>query len=380
MQYRKFGKSNVDVSVLGFGCMRLPVLDEDSGKINEPEAIKIIRYAIDSGVNYIDTAYVYHKGTSEELVGKALKDGYREKVLLATKLPAWLVKTYDDFEKYLDEQLKKLDTDHVDCYLLHSLSKKTWENIRNLDVLKFVDEMIKKGKIKYIGFSFHDDYSVFKDIIDAYDWDFCQIQYNYMDENYQAGTKGLKYAASKGISVVVMEPLRGGRLVKNPPEEIMNLWNSSAIKRSPAEWGLRWVWNHPEVKVVLSGMGNMSQVVENINTACSAYPNSLTQDELDLIKKVREKYEALSRINCTGCKYCLPCPAGVAIPNNFEIYNDAFMYNTHEHSSFAYNNFLSENERASACRECGKCEAVCPQHLPIRQYLKSIHEAFGKNA
>ncbi|HEX3026560.1 MAG TPA: aldo/keto reductase [Clostridia bacterium] len=377
MQYRKFGKLDVKVSSLGFGTMRLPLNSNVDSDINEPEAIRMLRHAIDNGVNYIDTAYPYHQGKSENLVAKALKDGYREKVLLATKLPVWLVKEYSDFDKYLNEQLKKLETGQIDFYLLHSLSKKEWKKMIDLDVFKALENYKKSGKVKYIGFSFHDDFETFREIIDAYDWDFCQIQYNYMDEHEQAGTEGLRYAASKNIGVVVMEPIRGGHLSANPPDQVKEIWNSAPVKRSPAEWALRWVWNHPEVSVVLSGMSNIEQVEENIRVASAAEPESMTSEELTIVGKVRDTYRGLTKISCTGCRYCMPCPFGVSIPGNFNIYNDAFVYNILESKRKEYQGRES-SKLAANCHDCGKCEEACPQHLPIRKLLKDVDAALAR--
>jgi predicted aldo/keto reductase-like oxidoreductase len=378
MLYRKFGQTGFEVSSLGFGCMRFPVIDGDNGKINEDEAIKMVRYAIDNGVNYIDTAYPYHKGNSELVVGKALKDGYREKVKLATKLPVWLAKSYEDFDKYLNEQLEKLQTDHIDFYLLHSLGNDTWNKIVDLGVLKFLDAALADGRIKYAGFSFHDDLELFKKIVDSYDWSFCQIQYNYMDENFQAGTEGLKYAAAKGLAVVVMEPLRGGKLAQTPPDEVQAIFDNAPVKRTPAEWGLSWIWNQPEVSLILSGMSTMEQVQQNVESASKVAPNSLSQEERDVIDEVKDKYNELTKIKCTACHYCMPCPAGVSIPYNFSLYNDMSMYNEKEKYFDVYNNKMPEEARANMCAECGQCEEACPQHLPIRQHLKEVHSALHR--
>lgn len=369
MQYRQFGKLNVPVSALGFGLMRLPVIDNDNNKIDEAEAIKMIRYAIDNGVNYIDTAWPYHGGNSEIVAGKALKDGYREKTFLATKLPTWLINEKEDMDKYLNEQLKKLQTDHIDFYLLHALDKNKWENMKKVDALSWAEKKKQEGKIRYIGFSFHDEYPVFQEIVDYYDkWDFCQIQYNYMDIDVQAGEKGLKYAASKGLGVVIMEPIRGGRLA-NPPKAVQDIWDTAKVKRTPAEWALQWLWNQPEVSVVLSGMSTFEQLKENIESAKRSGINTLTKEELEIVSKVRNKYKELSPIACTGCNYCMPCPNGVNIPRNFELYNEAHMYNTYEANRRDYENL--GDAKASSCIECGTCESVCPQHLTIIDYLKA---------
>ena len=270
MQYRPFGKLDWKVSALGFGAMRLPILENDSSKIDEAEAIRMIRYAIDEGVNYIDTAYPYHGGASEPLVGRALQDGYRERVRLATKLPIWLVESPADFDKFLNEQLTRLQTDHIDFYLLHGLNKTNWPKMQSLNVINWLEQARASGRIRHIGFSFHDSVDVFKQIVDGYDhWDFCQIQYNYMDIERQAGTEGLKYAAARGLGVIVMEPLLGGRLVE-PPEVVQEIWDSAPVKRTPANWALQWVWDQPEVPLILSGMSTMQQVEQNVASACPA--------------------------------------------------------------------------------------------------------------
>ncbi len=371
MQYRDFGRTGLKVSALGFGCMRLP--SNENGEVNVDEAVRQIRYAIENGVNYLDTAYIYHGGNSERVLGKAIKDGYREKVFVADKLPIWSVKKYEDCERLLNEQLERLDVEYIDFYLVHALNGKAWAEMKAIGVTDFLDKALKDGKIKYAGFSFHDGTQAFKDIIDSYDWSFCQMQYNYIDEFNQAGVEGLKYAASKGLGVVIMEPLLGGKLAITPPAEIQELWDSADNKRKPAEWGLKWIWNQKEVSVVLSGMNAQSQVEENLKTAGEAVPGCLSIEEVELISKVRTKYKELNRVPCTGCKYCMPCPAGVNIPENFSSYNQASMYNDWKGSKWWYEN-KNEKERASSCVECGKCEKVCPQHISIRQHLKDFHK------
>ena len=265
MLYRTVPKTGDRLSILGFGCMRLPLTRAHT--IDEERAIQQIRYAIDNGVNYLDTAPAYHLGRSEPLVGRALADGYREKVRIATKLPPWSVTTRDDMDHILDGQLAKLKTTRIDYYLLHSLSQETWDKMVRLGVLEFLDRAKLSGKIINAGFSFHGNFDTFRKIVDAYDWEFCQIQYNFLDEQNQAGTKGLEYAASKRLAVMVMEPLRGGSLAGQVPAQVNEIWKEAPVQRTPAEWGLRFVWDHPEVTVVLSGMNRMSQIEENIRIA-----------------------------------------------------------------------------------------------------------------
>jgi len=372
MQYRTFGTLDWRPSALGFGAMRLPFIDDDRSQIDEKEATRMVRYAIDHGVNYVDTAYPYHKGNSELFLGRALQDGYRERVKLATKLPCWLVEEPDDFDKYLNEQLEKLQTDYIDFYLLHALREETWRKMVNLNVFDRAEKALEDGRIRYLGFSFHDSYELFKEIVDAYNWTFCQIQYNYMDVNYQAGTKGLKYAASKGLAVVIMEPIRGGQLA-SPPESVQNLWDTASKRRAPADWALQWVWNHPEVSVVLSGMSTMEQVVQNVVSADNSGPGTLTDEDLALIDQVRDAHNELCVIPCTNCEYCLPCPNNVRIPRILEIYNESIMYNSLERAQRSYN-FVKEEERADSCAQCGECEEKCPQSIPIREWLSKVHE------
>jgi predicted aldo/keto reductase-like oxidoreductase len=375
MQYREIGNTGEKVSVLGFGCMRFQTIGEGNENIDEELAIKQLRHAIDNGVNYVDTAYPYHGGNSELLVAKALKDGYREKVYLADKLPSWLIKSRDDMDKYLNEQLEKLETDHIDFFLLHALRKEFWDTYLENDVFDFIKKAKESGKIKHIGFSFHDELPVFKEIVDAYDWDFCQIQYNFMDEDYQAGLEGLNYAADKGIGVIIMEPLRGGSLTNNIPEDIQKIWDSADIKRSPAEWALRFVWNNPKVSLLLSGMNQFDHINENIKVAEDALPNSLTEKELGIIEEVRKVYDSRIKVDCTNCKYCLPCPEGVMIPNVFALYNNASIYNTWETQKKGYANLEKQGKAADKCIECGLCEQACPQNIPIREKLKEARAA-----
>jgi predicted aldo/keto reductase-like oxidoreductase len=377
MQYRRFGKLDWEVSALGFGCMRLPT-ENGNEDIDEAEATKMLRYAIDHGVNYLDTAYPYHGGNSEPFVGSVLQDGYREKVRLATKMPSWKIEEREDFNRYLNEQLERLQTEHIDFYLLHALGEESWHKLRDLDVTDWAEGAIEDGRIGHLGFSFHDDYEVFEEIIDAYDWTFCQIQYNYMDVDNQAGTKGLRYAASQGMAVVVMEPLLGGKLV-DPPESVQEIWDQAPTTRSPVDWALQWLWHQPEVSVVLSGMSAMDHVKENVACAERSKTGILTEEELALIDRVREKYEGLCPIPCTECGYCMPCPNGVDIPRNFKIYNQGAMYEDEGWARWAYDE-IPEEKRASACIACLECEDQCPQSIPISNWMVHVHEVLGEGA
>ena len=384
MEYRKFGKLDFQVSALGFGAMRLPTVDD---KIDEAEATEMIRYAIDHGVNYVDTAYPYHDGTSETFLSRALADGYRDKVKLATKMPSWEVQVAGDFDKYLDEQLSRLQLDYVDFYLLHSLNKDWWVKLRDLGVIEWAEKAIAAGRFRHLGFSFHDDHDTFRQIIDGYDWTMCQIQYNYIDVENQAGTKGLQYAASKGIAVVIMEPLLGGKLV-GPPPPIQSIWDGAPSARTPAAWALDWLWDQSEVSVVLSGMSTMEQVEENVALASASSINTLTADELLLYDQVRAKYQELTAIPCTKCGYCMPCPQHVDIPGNFENYNDGIMYAKPDaaRGHYAWQKFAHEEQgimehdvRAAQCIQCGECEEKCPQAIPISEWMPVIHAALGEN-
>jgi len=369
MKCRRFGKLNWKVSALGFGAMRLPTIGGDAAKINKPEAMRMLRYAIDHGVNYLDTAYSYHGGNSEAFVGKVLQEGYREKVKLATKMPTWLVNSQRDMDKYLDEQLARLQT-NIDFYLLHGLTKERWQKLKELNVTAWAEKKKDEGKFSHFGFSFHDTYDVFRDILDSYDgWTMCQILYNYVDADRQAGTEGLKYAASKGLAVVVMEPVAGGRLAITPPKQVQSLWKKAKIKRASAELALLWVWNHPEVSVVLSGMSTMRQVIENVKTANRSVPPTLSQEELGFVDKLAQKYKKLGFIGCTGCRYCMPCDQGVSIPEIIAFVNEFSVKDGSEEVKAKYHERVKEESQAGKCVRCGKCEQHCPQQLPIRDIL-----------
>jgi uncharacterized protein len=315
-------------------------------------------------------------------VGRALAGGYREKVNLATKLPSWLVTSREDMDKYLNEQLARLGTNHIDFYLVHGLNRQFWSNLSALGVTEFLDEAISDGRIRYAGFSFHDNVTLFKEIVDAYDWTFAQIKYNFMDEHYQAGTEGLEYASKKGLGIVVMEPVRGGLLARDL-DGVKEIWETTKARYPPAAWALRWVWNHPEVTVVLSGMSAPELVRQNVALAKTGIAGSLSREELSLYAKVRDELEKRVIIPCTGCKYCVPCPHGVSIPECFERFNRGHIYEDEEQARQHYAMFLGgffdgKPHYASICEECGECEEKCPQGLPIREPLKAVAEYFGK--
>jgi predicted aldo/keto reductase-like oxidoreductase len=373
MLYRTMKKTGDDLSILGFGCMRLPM--KGLG-IDEERAVNQIRFAIDHGVNYLDTALMYPG--SEALVGKALSDGYREKVKVATKLPPFQLKKREDMDKLLDVQLQKLQTDHIDYYLIHGVNISEWNRVKELGIADFIRKAKADGRIRHIGFSSHVGADEFKQLIDDYDWDFCQMQYNILDEHNQAGREGLQYAASRSLGVVIMEPLRGGCLVKAPPKEVQKIWDEAEIKRTPAEWALRWVWNHPEVTVVLSGMNEERHIEENLRVAGKALPDSLSEKELAIIGRVMATYRKIMKVGCTGCRYCMPCPAGVNIPACFESYNNVHMGDGMAAKAKYMINLgggldgKSPKGFASQCKSCNKCVKVCTQHIDIPARLKEV--------
>ncbi len=366
-------KNKDELSILGFGCMRFP---QKGAGIDEPRAIALIRTAIEEGVNYFDTAYFYHGGKSESLLGEALSGGYREKVKVATKLPPFMVSKLEGAKKIFETQCTKLKTDYIDYYLLHMLTDKaTLDRMIEIGVMDWLEQQKKEGIIRNIGFSFHGGKADFEQIVTAYPWDFCQIQYNYLDENNQATKSGLQLAASLGIPVIVMEPLRGGKLVNNLPEQVIKAFHDYDQKRTPAEWALRWIWNHPEVSVILSGMSDEQQMSENIAIASGARANSLSEEELAVFERVKTIMLEKTKVPCTACSYCIPCPHGVDIPGCFAAYNDKYLLNTKD-NRWKYMQTLGVMSKkpsyASLCTECGKCERHCPQNISIRKELKQI--------
>ncbi len=380
MLYRKFGNTGIDVSVLGFGCMRLPLVGgikkatdvfDAANPIDENYAVKLIETAIDAGVNYFDTAYPYHGGLSEKFLGHALKP-YRDKIMLATKYPTWLTESAADFERVMGEQLERLQTSYIDFYLVHGLDRPRWDRMKSMGIIKFLEDIKKDGRARFVGFSFHDEADVFKEIVDAYDWSMCLMQYNYYDEDFQAGRTGLEHAAAKGLGIVVMEPLRGGRLAAGVPDSVMNIWDRAEKKRTPAEWALRWVWNHQEVSTALSGMNSMEQLEENLRVAENALPGSLTAQELGLISEAKNEYHKLLKVGCTSCAYCMPCPSGVNIPMNLSLYNDTYLFTDAETPKLLYG-LLPPEIKAENCAECGACEEQCPQGIKIIEELKNAH-------
>ena len=382
MLYRNLGKTGEKVSILGFGCMRLPILDGNPEKINEPLARQMVHHAIDEGINYIDTAYPYHGtsayggGMSEIFLGNALNDGYREDVKISTKLPSWMVQKKEDLNYFLDEQLKRLQTDRIDFYLLHGLHQDFWQTLTLVDVFDFLDSAIDEGKIGYAGFSFHDELEFFKVVVDSYDWSFAQVQLNYMDKDFQAGQAGVDYAAAKGLGTVIMEPLRGGCLTNNVPSEVQKIWDSSEVKRSPAEWALRYLWNQEQVNVVLSGMSTMEQLNENLEIASNGLENSLTESEMDLYNQVKDIYTERIHVGCTGCNYCMPCEMGVDIPLNLNLLNDVYMYKNMEKPTGNYKFLTAKKMSADYCNECGECEKKCSQNIPIVKFMHETKNTF----
>jgi len=376
MEYRTFNKTGEKISLLGFGTMRLPVIPGRGNEIDEGEAIRLIRHAIDSGINYMDTAYMYHSGSSEEVLGKALQDGYREKVFIADKMPVWMARDEGGLSGIFENQLKRLGVDCIDFYLLHSITRGIHRVAQKLDSLAFLEEKKREGKIKYIGFSYHDDLDFFKEVIDSYPWDFCQIQLNFMDSGFQAGVEGLKYAGEKGIPVIIMEPLKGGKLTQVMPDSVGRIWENAAVKRSPAEWGLRYVADFPEVLTILSGMSTYEQLEENIRILSDAKPGSLAPGEQETIALAAGEYNKLIKASCTACRYCMPCPQNIDIPKVIDYYNQWHLYMEMPAIKRDFKMNLPAKNRPSNCIDCKVCEEKCPQHLPIARLMKEASEIF----
>ena len=369
MQYRTMGKLGIESSAFGLGCMRFNGEPSGDSIIDEQKAISLIRQAIDGGVTYLDTAYVYLDKTSEIVLGKALQDGYRDRVTIATKMPREHVHNRKEMEDLLSSELKKLKTDHIDFYLMHGINKEGWEYFKSIGAPEFFNDMKKEGKIRYKCFSFHGPYEEFEYILQDFDWDMVQIQYNFMDINNQAGTKGLELAGRLGIPVVIMEGLLGGRLA-SAPDNVQALYDAFPVKRTPVEWGFRWLCNHPEVSVVLSGCNEAAQIEENLRIFDTVGAGIMSPEELKLIDDVRKAYQSRTKIGCTGCRYCMPCPNGVNIPSIFEAWNNVSLYNEKPEDDWPLNQVKQNDSGADKCVSCGACEAACLQHLPIINALQ----------
>jgi len=389
MQYRKMGSLDWEVSALGFGCMRLPPRRLNRLRAETDESIRIIRHGIDLGINYIDTAWPYHLGDSERIVGQALQNGYRERVHLVTKLFMPMVRETEAFDRYLNSQLEKLQTEYLDIYLFHALNAGDFEKVKRLGLIEKMEEAKRQGRIRHVGFSFHDTAPVFKEIIDYYDWDMAQIQYNYMDTGIQATSDGLAYAHSKGVAMVIMEPIKGGQLA-NPPDEALEIMRASGIERTPVDWALQFLWNRPEVATVLSGMGTQQMVDENCASADCSGINSLSPEEEGVIARLAEVYRSKILVPCTACEYCMPCPTGVNIPQNFAILNNVSLESgriMRWRVRRGYGKLAGSKEKldkenpngnASMCIDCGKCVEKCPQHINIPVELEKSHAILGE--
>ncbi len=374
MQYRKFEKTGDDITLFGLGTMRMPT--HDDGSLNEKKAIKMIRLGIDKGVNYVDTAYMYHNFGAEKVVGKALQDGYREKVFLADKMPVWLAKNEEEMKEIFYKQLENCQTDYFDFYLVHNITNATWGIAQKFNCLDFLMQLKKEGKIKNLGFSFHDELSFFKEIIDSHPWDFCQIQLNFMDMEYQAGVAGLEYAQMKNIPAIIMEPVKGGKLVDKLPPSVESYWASASSQRKPVDWALSWVANFDSVLTILCGVNSEEQMLENIEILNRAKANSLTFKELEIISKVSEEYNKLIKYSCTGCNYCMPCPFKVNIPAVIQYRNDWELFHHSPKIKSDYSLWIPDKQRGSMCTYCGKCIIKCPQQLPIPKIMEEAAEIF----
>jgi len=380
MRYNRIGRTGVEVSALGFGCMRLPTLGS-ADAIDEPAATRLLRDAIDQGVTYVDTAWFYHaksfgqEGQSEPFVGRALDGGLRQRVRLATKLPQQLIRAPEAMETHLSRQLERLRTDHIDFYLVHGIDGESWQRMKSFGVIEFLERARRDGRIGFPAFSYHGSAKDFPGIVDDYDgWSFAQIQYNYVDTEFQAGISGLRYAAGKGLGIVVMEPLRGGSLATNLPPEMRAVFQSRPEGWSPAEWALRFVWDQPGVSLLLSGMNSSAQLAENLRVAGDARVGALTQDQRGVYEAARKALRSRIKADCTACRYCQPCPEGVEIPEVLAALNAAAMWDTKNPWAAGYTRIAGKPDK---CIECAKCEDICPQGLPIRALLKETAKIFA---
>ena len=382
MLYRELGKTKEKVSILGFGAMRLPT-KKSNADIDIEETERMLRYGIENGINIIDTAYPYHsaeldgRGNSEVVIGDFLKENsYRDDILLSTKSPSWLMEKHEDFEYYFEQQLKDLQTDYVDIYLLHSLTETDWPKVRDLNVLDFLDDCLSSGRVKHVGFSAHTEIDYVIEIIDEYPkWEVCLTQMNYLDEYYQSGVMGLDYFKELNIGSMVMEPLRGGRLIQNIPPTVEKLWDMAEVKRTPLEWAFQYLYNRDDVDCVLSGMSSLEQVKQNIEIASKI--DVISEKDQELIREVAREYRTYIGNDCTRCGYCMPCPHGVDIINCFTEYNIAHMMNDPKASAMQYFSLIGDDARADSCIRCMECEFICPQMLNIPDELDKVYEYFG---
>jgi len=370
MTKRVLGRTGCKVFPLGMGCMRLPVLGEGMSPVDEEKSRRIIHEAIDQGVNYLDTAPVYHDGTSETVLGTVLGE-YRDKVYLATKMSRGAINNRQECQSLIDQQLQRMQTDRIDMYLLHNVKPDSWVDFQRFGALEAIEKARDQGKVDWVGFSSHADSPFFKEILDFHDWDFCQIQFNYLDYDIQAGEEGLKEARSRGLGVIIMEPLKGGFLARKDLffKEMLH----DQREWSPAEWALRWLWNREDVDLVLSGMNESAQVTENCRIARSSMPGNLSSRDLDRLAEVKEEVKKRLQVPCSSCGYCMPCPQGLNIPRMFTLYNEVFLQGDDSWSKIMYNVCTEDSALAKNCVACGKCEAVCPQKIPVSKLMQDIH-------